>query len=232
MARPCPVFVVFLDLFRDCRGPLLSGLSSRSGCEGAMALVYEYHVFISYQRSSPTVPAWVRNHFYPRLRELLDDLVDYEVKIFLDDQVPVGGEWPKVAREALRRTRILIPVCSPKYFIDEWCMAEWRSMAKREELAGLTTVEMPGRLIYPVIFSDSQNFPDFAHERKMWSLKSWNLHYPQYQDTPEYLDFHREMERVVEDLVEVISLAPPWRPEWPVETAAPAQPKTSKLPRF
>ncbi|MEV6909287.1 TIR domain-containing protein [Amycolatopsis sp. NPDC051071] len=194
--------------------------------------MYEYHVFISYQRSSPTVPVWVRNHFYPRLRELMDDLVDYDVKIFLDDQVPVGGEWPELAREALRRARILIPVCSPKYFNDEWCMAEWRSMEKREALVGTGTREWPGRLIYPVIFSDSKNFPEFAHQRRMRSLKTWNLPYPHYQNTAEYIDFHREMERVVEELVEIISQVPEWCSEWPVEEAAPVLPKPSKLPRF
>ncbi len=191
--------------------------------------MYEYHVFISYQRSGSTVPAWVRNHFYPRLRELMDDFVDYEVKIFLDDQVPVGGEWPDFVREALRHARILIPVCSPKYFSDEWCMAEWRSMEKREELVGMTR---NGRLIYPVIFSDSKNFPEFASRRTMRNLKSWNLPYAHYQNTAEYFDFHREMERVVEELAEIISQVPEWRSEWPVETAAPALPKPSTLPRF
>jgi hypothetical protein len=197
-----------------------------------MALVYEYHVFISYRRGGGDAPDWVRNHFHPRLQRLLDDNVDYDVKIFLDDSVPVGGKWPQEARDALQRTRILIPVCSPKYFRDEWCLAEWHTMAKREELVAKDASVKAGRLIYPVIFSDSENFPTYAHERRMRSFRDWNQPYPQYQNTDEYLGFNREMERMVQDLVGILSRVPPWSPEWPVETPPPDQPKPPKLPRF
>ncbi|WP_255632681.1 toll/interleukin-1 receptor domain-containing protein [Amycolatopsis sp. TNS106] len=198
-----------------------------------MALVYEYDVFISYRRSGGDAPDWVRNHFHPRLQRLLDDNVDYDVKIFLEDGVPVGGKWPQVVRDALQRARILIPVCSPKYFHDEWCLAEWHTMAKREEIVAGGGSAKPGRLIYPVIFSDSENFPGYAHERRMHSFRDWNKPHPQYQNTPEYLDFDRELALMVEDLVEVIEQAPPWSPEWPVETPPPPDPpRPSKLPRF
>ncbi|WP_233598672.1 MULTISPECIES: toll/interleukin-1 receptor domain-containing protein [unclassified Amycolatopsis] len=192
-----------------------------------MTLVYEYDVFISYRRGGGDAPDWVRNHFLPRLRRLFDDNVDYDVKIFLEDSVPVGGKWPQEIRDALQRTRILIPVCSPKYFLDEWCLAEWHTMAKREEI-----VAKAGRLIYPVIFSDSEYYPGYAHERRMRSFRNWNKPHPQYQNTLEYLDFDREVERMVEELVEIIAQAPPWCPEWPVETPSPEPPRPSKLPRF
>ncbi|RSM57953.1 hypothetical protein DMH03_26215 [Amycolatopsis sp. WAC 01376] len=189
--------------------------------------MYEYDVFISYRRSGGDAPDWVRNHFLPRLRRLFDDNVDYDVKIFLEDSVPVGGKWPQEIRDALQRTRILIPVCSPKYFLDEWCLAEWHTMAKREEI-----VAKAGRLIYPVIFSDSEYYPGYAHERRMRSFRNWNKPHPQYQNTLEYLDFDREVERMVEELVEIIAQAPPWCPEWPIETPPPEPPRPSKLPRF
>lgn len=192
-----------------------------------MTLVYEYDVFISYRRSGGDAPDWVRNHFLPRLRRLFDDNVDYDVKIFLEDSVPVGGKWPQEIRDALQRARILIPVCSPKYFLDEWCLAEWHTMAKREEI-----VAKAGRLIYPVIFSDSEYYPGYAHERRMRSFRNWNKPHPQYQNTLEYLDFDREVERMVEELVEIIAQAPPWCSEWPVETPPPEPPRPSKLPRF
>ncbi|ANN17071.1 hypothetical protein SD37_16405 [Amycolatopsis orientalis] len=194
--------------------------------------MYEYHLFISYRRGGGDAPDWVRNHFHPRLQRLLDDNVDYDVKIFLDDSVPIGGKWPQEVRDALQRTRILIPVCSPKYFRDEWCLAEWHTMAKREELVVRDGSVKAGRLIYPVIFSDSENFPNYAHERRMRSFRSWNQPHPQYQNTDEYLDFNREMERMVQELVEIIDQAPKWRPDWPVETPPPDQPKPPKLPRF
>ncbi|HYS37527.1 MAG TPA: TIR domain-containing protein, partial [Pseudonocardiaceae bacterium] len=178
--------------------------------------MYEYDVFISYKRAGANVPAWIRTHFYPRLSELLDDNHDREVKIFFDDTIPGGTAWPLELRAALGRTRILLPVCSPKYFLDEWCLAEWHSMARREELVGMMSPERPQGLIYPVIFCDSETFPNYAKQRRMRSFRSWNQPYPQFQVTVEYLNFHREMERIAEELIKIIDQAPEWRPDWPV----------------
>jgi hypothetical protein len=197
-----------------------------------MTRVYEYDVFISYQRAGGNVPAWVRTHFYPRLLELLDDNLDREVKIFFDENVRGGVRWPPELLNALRRTRILVAVCSPKYFQSEWCLAEWHSMARREELVGMASLGRSQGLIYPVIFCDSQNFPTYAHERRMQDLKKWNHPYPQFQDSLAYLDFHTELTRIAEELAELVNLAPEWRPDWPVDLPTPDPPGTPILPRF
>ncbi|MTD58253.1 TIR domain-containing protein [Amycolatopsis sp. RM579] len=189
--------------------------------------MYEYDVFISYHRTGALVPAWVRNHFHPRLAELLDENLPREAKIFFDEEITSGGKWPYEVRSALQRARIVVAVCSPKYFYDEWCLAEWYSMAKREQLV------VPGQgLIYPVIFCDSANFPGYAHERRMRDLKNWNQPYAHFQDAPAYLDFHREMERIAIELTGLLDEVPPWQPDWPVETPEPPAPGTSRLPRF
>ncbi|HEY4022836.1 MAG TPA: TIR domain-containing protein [Pseudonocardiaceae bacterium] len=197
-----------------------------------MTRLYQYDVFISYQRTSSTVPLWIRHHFYPRLSELLDDNADFDVKIFYDEQVPVGVTWPAKLEGALRRTRILLPVCSPKYFQDEWCLAEWHSMAKREEILGMSSAENPESLIYPVIFSDSENFPGYARERRMRSFRGLNQPYPHFQASPAYLDFHRAMDRVAEDLVQIIEQAPDWCSDWPVTMPKPEPPRRPRLPRL
>jgi hypothetical protein len=193
-----------------------------------MARVYEYDVYISYQRDSGTVPEWVRQHFYPRLSELLDDNVESKVKIFFDGNVKGGATWPRELRNALQRTKILVPVCSPKYFLNEWCLAEWHSMARRETIVGMTSQG----LIYPVIFCDSRNFPKYAHERRMQDLKQWNRPYPQFQASLAYLDFHQEVERIAVELADLIEQVPEWQPDWPVEMPTPGPPTTSSLPRF
>lgn len=197
--------------------------------------MYEYDVFISYKRTTGTVPAWIRTHFYPRLSELLDDNLDHDVKIFYDETVPGGSAWPVELRAALGRTRILLAVCSPKYFRDEWCLAEWHSMVKREEVVGMATPEQPQGLIYPVIYCDSATFPDFAKQRKMRNFRPWNLPDPQFQASMAYLDFRREVAGIVEELVRLIALAPAWRPDWPVYTPSPGPPgpaTISHLPKF
>jgi hypothetical protein len=197
-----------------------------------MTRVYEYDVFISYKRAGTDVPAWIRTHFYPRLSELLDNNLDHDVKIFFDETVPGGVDWSQGSRTALRHTRILLPVCSPKYFLDESCLAEWHSMARREQLVGMASLDRPQGLIYPVIFCDSENFPKYATDRRMQDLKSWNLPYPQFQATIEYLGFHRAVERIAGELARLIEQAPEWRPDWPVDTPDPDPPGTTKLPRF
>lgn len=197
-----------------------------------MTRVYEYDVFISYQRDSATVPPWVRAHFYPRLSELLDDNLDHGVKVFFDQNIPTGAAWPLETRFALQRSRILVPVCSPKYFLSEWCLAEWHSMARREEIVGMASLEKPQGLIYPVIFCDSKNFPKYALERRMQNFKAWNQPYQQFQNSMAYLDFHREVERIAIELVELIEQAPEWRPDWPVHTPVPDPPSPPTLPRF
>ncbi|WIV55188.1 toll/interleukin-1 receptor domain-containing protein [Amycolatopsis nalaikhensis] len=191
--------------------------------------MYEYDVFISYQRSGHDVPAWVRNHFHPRLTEVLDNNLYRDVKVFLDDQIPTGANWPGQLRSALLRTRVLVPVCSPKYFKDEWCLAEWHSMAKREELAG---DGHPRQLIYPVIFCDSWNFPDYASERRMRDLHKWSQPFEHYQATPEYIGFNEQIGQIAKELEELIELAPDWRADWPVLTPAPEPPKRARMPRF
>ncbi|HEX4221004.1 MAG TPA: TIR domain-containing protein [Pseudonocardiaceae bacterium] len=197
-----------------------------------MTRLYEYDVFISYQRTSPTVPLWIRHHFYPRLSELLYENADFDVKIFYDEQVPIGVAWPVKLQGALRRTRILLPVCSPRYFQDEWCLAEWHSMAKREEILGMSSAENPESLIYPVVFSDSDNFPEYARERRMRSFRHLNQPYPQFQASPAYLDFHQEMDQVAAELVDIIERTPEWRPDWPVTMVKPQPRRRPRLPRL
>jgi hypothetical protein len=105
-------------------------------------------------------------------------------------------------------------------------------MALREKLVGMATPERPQGLIYPVIFCDSENFPDWAKQRRMRSMRSWNVPDPQFQTTIGYVDFHHAVEHIAEDLVRLIDQAPAWRPDWPVRTPRPEPAKPSRLPRF
>ncbi|GAA4531061.1 TIR domain-containing protein [Amycolatopsis samaneae] len=194
--------------------------------------MYEYDVFISYPREVALAAAWVRTHFYPRLLEHLDAYLDREVTVFFDENIPAGAKWPPTLQHALRRTRILVAVCAPKYFRSEWCMAEWQSMARREELVGRTSPEGTQSLIYPVIFCDSDSFPDYAHQRRMRDFNDLNHPEEHFQMSPRYLDFRSEVGRIAEELEKLIERAPAWQPDWPLDTPLPEKPPTAKLPRF
>lgn len=188
--------------------------------------MYEYDVFISYRRTASDISAWIRHHFHPRLLEVLDNNRFEDVRIFFDDGMGVGSNWPGEPSTALLHSRVLVPVCSPKYFRDEQCLAEWHSMAEREALG----TRRP--LIYPVIFCDSQHFPDWAHARRPRDMQQWNHPFEHFQTAPAYLDFNQQIKQIAAELEELIEGAPEWRDDWPVRTPAPEPPRRARMPRF
>jgi hypothetical protein len=192
---------------------------------------YKHDVFISYQRSGNSF-MWVRNHFYPRLKACLEDQLAYQPSVFIDKGMDRGVYWPHQLEDALLRTKILVAIYSPRYFGSEWCVAEWESMRLREERLGLTGRDRSQGLIYPILFSDSDNFPAEARYRSWWDFKKWAVPDPVYQETREWPEFHRQVEAVAIDLAKLLPQVPPWQPDWPVTRPEPALPPPVPLPRF
>lgn len=160
---------------------------------------YEFDLFISYRRRGNPLN-WVQNHFYPRLRDYLDDHLDKDPALFIDVDMEKGSHWPTCLENALNRTKILVPIYTPQYFRSPWCLAEWKTMAEREELLGLRSDERPQSLIYPILLNDSVNFPAFAHLHNWWDLKEWNNPDLVYQQTVEWVSFLRQVDAIAEDL--------------------------------
>jgi hypothetical protein len=193
--------------------------------------VYETDVFISYRRTG-NVPAWVHNHFRPKLEACLADELEHDVKIFMDVDIDTGTHWPSRLENVLKRTKMLVAVWSAQYFRSAWCLAEWQSMCARERLLDLHSTQCPSGLIYPVIFADSENFPLAARERQARDLKQWNVPDLVYQDTADYVEFHKQMRIVAGELAGMLRRIPPWQPGWPVERPIPTLPPPTLVPRF
>ncbi|WP_051386426.1 toll/interleukin-1 receptor domain-containing protein [Actinokineospora inagensis] len=193
-----------------------------------MAHVYEYDVFISYHRDNDTVARWVRNHFRKLLSDRLNDNMSEKVRVFTDDDVAIGGEWPAVLKDALLAAKVLVVVCSPQYFRNEWCLAEWESMARREQQE---SVGAHG-LICPVIYSDSYSYPDWAKRRHMRDFSDWSEPSPHFQDSQDFLTFSREVRYLAEELTPRILRAPRWQSGWPVVMPDPEPPPTFAKPRL
>ncbi|GLW93425.1 TIR domain-containing protein [Actinokineospora globicatena] len=185
--------------------------------------MYEYDVYISYDRDSETVSPWVRHHFYPRLKELIDDNIVEKVRVFFDQEVGAGAKFPAAGYDALLHTKILVPVYSPKYFASEWCLAEWDSMAQREDDMGMHT----SGLIFPVVYSDSDSFPPWAVQRPVSDLSEWNEPRIHYQDTHDYFVFRKRVNKFAAGLVRSMREAPQWQPDWPI-----SQPEPGFVPRM
>lgn len=180
-----------------------------------MADGYEYDVFISYSRKAPIFD-WVHNHFYPRLEERLGCEMKAEPRIFVDTTQETGVRWPLNIQKALKKSRILVSVWSPHFFRSEWCVAEWESMLKREEVLKMGSEENPRGLVYAVKFSDGDHFPSTAKDTNYKDLSKWGFPQEGFQETADYLDFQREIEQIAKELEKQVRKAPAWQNDWPV----------------
>lgn len=188
---------------------------------------YEFDVFLSYSRKGGS-PGWVHHHFHPKLRDCLTDEIGYVPSIFLDHQMDPGTVWTSDLERALSRSKILVSVYSPQYFRSDWCLAEWQSMAAREQLLGLASRDLTQGLIFPVLYSDSANFPDFGKDRMWHDMKGLDSPDPMFQQTPDWLKFHHKMRTIAANLADLLGNVPEWRPDWPiVRPEVPIPPKTS-----
>ncbi|HEX3649800.1 MAG TPA: TIR domain-containing protein [Pseudonocardiaceae bacterium] len=194
---------------------------------------YTFDVFVSYSRHG-SVGKWLLNHFYPKLKDCLADQIAPAPTVFLDRTMRRGAAWPDEIRNALGRSKIMVAVLTPPYFVSPWCMAELSSMFAREEMLGLANPARPQGLIYPLLYSDSVNFPEEPRlHRSWWDFKELNTPEPVFQQSPQWPDFHRRVTAFATDLVELLQQVPEWQPDWPlVEPPAPVLLPPPPIPRF
>ncbi|MGH3757117.1 toll/interleukin-1 receptor domain-containing protein [Actinophytocola sp.] len=193
---------------------------------------YEFDVFISYSRFG-SAPKWLMNHFYPKFQDCLADQTAPMPKVFLDKTMSRGTHWPSQLEKALCRSKIMIAVLTPPYFESRWCMAEWHSMRAREKLLGLTNLDRPQGLIYPILYSDSDNFPIAGRELGWWDFKDLATPEPVFQESRDWVHFHRRVTDLARDLVQLLPQVPEWRSDWPVvERPDPVLLPPPPIPRF
>jgi TIR domain-containing protein len=192
---------------------------------------YQFDVFLSYSRRG-SAPKWVENHFYPKFQDCLADQIVPTPTTFLDTSMQRGTDWPAELAKALRHSKILIPVLTPLYFQSRWCMAEWRSMLAREKLLGLGGNDRPQGLIFPVLYSDSENFPEEGLRRAWWDFKQLATPEPVFQQSRRWVDFHDRVTDVATEVGKLLRQVPEWSPDWPVERPDPVIMLPPPIPRF
>ncbi|TDP94987.1 TIR domain-containing protein [Labedaea rhizosphaerae] len=194
---------------------------------------YEFDVFISYsQRGS--AQKWLKNHFLAKLEDCLADQGAQSPRVFWDRTMHKGVHWPSQLQKALHRSKIMIAVLTPLYFTSPWCMAELRSMYAREQLLGLADTARPQGLIYPILYSDSQNFPaEESLHRAWWDFKALATPEPVFQESRDWHSFHLLVSKFAEDVVDLLNEVPPWRADYPlIDPPDPLLQPPPKLPRF
>jgi hypothetical protein len=193
---------------------------------------YKFDVFISYSRYG-SVRKWLQNHFYEKLCECLADQFAPSMKVYVDWEMRRAAHWPSDLQIALRHSKIMIQLLTPPYFESPWCMAELHSMRAREKLLGLAGPEISQGLIYPILYSDSENFPIEGRQRSWLDFKEFAHPDPVYQQTVDFIRFHRKVNELARDLVQLVQQVPDWQPDWPiVEKPDPVLSPSPPLPRF
>ncbi|GGU40001.1 TIR domain-containing protein [Lentzea flava] len=193
---------------------------------------YLFDFFISYSRQG-SVQKWLLNHFYNKLVECLADECAPAPRVYMDRHMPRAVDWSHNLRTSLRHSKIMIQVMTPHYFRSGWCMSELQSMRAREEMLGFASAKIPQGLIYPIVYSDCEDLRDEERMRKWHDFKEYAHPDPVYQQTVEYIHFHKEVKQLARDLVELASWVPDWQEDWPiVELPDPIVTRRTPLPRF
>ncbi len=193
---------------------------------------YKYDFFISYSRQG-SVQKWLLTHFYNKLVEYLADECTPAPRVYMDRTMPRAVEWAHNLENSLRHSKVMIQLLTPHYFESDWCMAELESMRAREALLGLAGADISQGLIYPILYSDSDNFPVDERMRSWQDFKEYAHPDPVYQDSVDYLPFCRQIRVLARDLVQLAKQVPPWSAEWPiVDRPNPVLIPPPPLPRF
>ena len=177
---------------------------------------YKFDIFLSYPRRRPHIIAtWVTRYFYPQLWEFLALKMGRDPSFFIDVEIDKGSNWPSRIESALLRSRCLVAIWAPTYFRSEWCVAEWQSMLARQK--GLLAEESRDyRLIYPIKFSDGEHFWEEAQATAWDDLSEWAYACKGFEDSDAFFTFQKKINKIAEDLKDMIDEAPGWRRDWPV----------------
>ena len=98
---------------------------------------YNFDVFLSYSFKTD-VKEWVKNKFSDKFRDDLEsNLIQLELypppaRVYVAPrEMKPGDIWPNELQEALKRSKVLVAICSPHYFVSGWCKSEWTTFQQR-----------------------------------------------------------------------------------------------------
>jgi len=184
--------------------------------------MYKYDVFFSYKRN-PESDEWHRKVKDKLQYWLALELQKLEVPIFFDTQeIRTGQQWHDRLADALKSSKAMVCVWSPVYFVSTWCVSEWKTFAKREELVGRN-------LVIPASYHDGDSFPPKAKDKQQFDMSDFTSTAAQFWNTERADRFEeRCLKPFARDVAALVRKAPPYDPGFPVEEAKPedlAQPQ-------
>lgn len=167
---------------------------------------YLYDVFISYRRHREWTP-WTREHVYGLLDAYLTQDLGRPPRIFIDERIEPGADWPTRLANALGRARVLLPVFSRDYFGSDWCIHELDLMHGRLR-------QHPGSsLIIPVIGHDGDLIPSEIKRLQSFDLSPFRNTDLQRR-TPRFEQFSDSIKVLAPHVAAAIGSAPAFDPSW------------------
>lgn len=190
---------------------------------------YEYEIFVSYRRSV-TIGTWVKEHLVPLLEARLCEVAEADIRLSCDYRMATGTRWPEELKHRIAASKVLLAIWSADYFRSDWCMAEWQSFRRREEVLGLFTASRTDGLVYPIRYADGEYFHPEAKNAQWKDLASLNYPHEAFRLSAKYLDFDEAVQEIAQELVQMLGRVPPWVPDFPIVEPRPLDPTAFPRP--
>jgi hypothetical protein len=173
-------------------------------------MAYQYDAFFSYKRDRES------DDWHERVKAKLEfwlkqELQKQNVRIFFDtEEIRTGMRWRQKLADALKQSRCIVCIWSPLYFQSKWCVSEWMTFVRREELVNR-------ELVMPASYFDGETFPPIATARQFLDFGEFASTMPNYWYTESAVKFESQRLRpFARDLATIIRNAPPYDDTFPI----------------
>jgi hypothetical protein len=190
---------------------------------------YVYDVFVSYTRDHP-VGTWVEDRFLKDFEGFLQDRLGRKATVFYDRRaIRAGEDWQQELERGLKLSRVLVAVCSARYFQDSpYCQMEWYTFGDR----GLKGKKVH-RPRVPVRYSDGKSFPPDAKAVQWVDFSNANYIVEAFYRTDKRaVDYEDKVRELAEAVVEAIDRAPKYDPGFSIARPAQRPERPIRQPRL
>ncbi len=178
---------------------------------------YAYNVFLSYRRCNYW-PQYVRETFLPMFEHwLATALGDDDAKIYHDQAIETGEEWPLHLAHGLAHSKVMVCLLTRQYWTSEWCKLELSQMLARRK--ALTGDSGPPPLVLAVLLHDSEKLHASLASIQRFPLQDCACPWMTPKSEKVALLSDR-LKALANDVARAVDLAPGFNPEWSRLTAS------------
>lgn len=175
---------------------------------------YEFDIFLSYNRKHPH-GQWVNDVFYPLFIPYVEDALNRKVQVFKDDrEILTGSDWERMILNSLLKSRIMVSILSPSYFMSEWCRREFKIMHHRQIKLGFMSDKNPQGIIIPVRINDGDFFPECVKRIQSLDCRNYFRIGDGFKTTQRFIELQDKLIAWSEEVANAINISPEWSDLW------------------